>query len=69
MQDELSSNEKILLSLVVSAILVGLVITLSGYLSMPVVYMSNATQKCAKVDDPNYTCHNLPSKYQVTWIK
>ena len=69
MQDELSSNEKILLSLVVSAIFVGLVIALMSYVSMPLVHMSNATQQCVKVDDKRYTCHNLPSKYQVTWVK
>lgn len=69
MQDELSSNEKLAVSFIVSAILIALVVVLMGYVSMPVVYMSNATQKCAKVDDPNYTCHNLPSKYQVTWVK
>lgn len=69
MQDELSSNEKILLSLVVSAIFVGLVIALMSYVSMPLVHMSNATQQCVKVDDKRYTCHNLPAKYQVIWVK
>lgn len=69
MQDELSSNEKILLSLVVSAILIGLVIALMSYVSMPVVYMSNTTQQCVKVDDKRYTCHKLPAKYQVIWVK
>lgn len=69
MQDELSSNEKILLSLVVSAIFVGLVIALMSYVSMPLVHMSNATQQCVKVDDKRYTCHKLPAKYQVIWVK
>lgn len=69
MQQQLTSGEKIGLSLLVSTIMVGLVIALMSYVSMPLVHMSNATQQCVKVDDKRYTCHNLPSKYQVTWVK
>lgn len=69
MNDEMSPNEKLTLSFIVSAILIALAISIMSYISMPTVYMSNATQSCVKVDSERYNCYNLPDKYQVTWIK
>ena len=39
--------------------------------SHPVVYISNATGECARVEstNPHHSCHNKPSTYDVIWVK
>lgn len=39
--------------------------------SNPVVYISNATGECVRVEstDPAHSCHNKPDTYDVIWVK
>ena len=41
------------------------------FLSMPVVHWSYTQDKCVKVIslDDNYTCDNLPEKYERLWVQ
>ena len=48
----------------------GIVINLSA--KTPDVHISHSTNECVKVinyGDTNYTCDNLPSKYNHVWVQ
>lgn len=61
--------EKIGYSLLVSALLAFSISSVYYYLNIPRVYMSHLSDSCVKVNNENYSCHNLPEKYQVVWVK
>jgi cell division protein FtsL len=61
--------EKIGYSLLISALLVFSVSSVYYYLNIPRVYMSHLSSSCIKVNDENYSCFNLPEKYQTIWVK
>tara|TARA_B100001057_G_C22117824_1_gene669598 strand:+ start:189 stop:401 length:213 start_codon:yes stop_codon:yes gene_type:complete len=52
-------------------LVVGMIINAS--LNLPDVHVSHLSGECVKVinysDNDNYTCDNLPSKYQQVWVK
>ena len=46
-------------------------LTVRACTSHPVVYISNTTGECARVEstNPDHSCHNKPSTYDVAWVK
>lgn len=42
---------------------------IKSFLDIPVVYRSNASGECIRVDDPKFSCNSLPKKYHTIWSK
>jgi len=58
---------------VVVSVLVLLMFTLRNALDIPDVMISNSTGECVKVinykEGNKYSCTDMPSKYNVVWVK
>ena len=56
-----------------SIVLFGLFYALDKALSIPDVHFSYSTDECVKVinytDGDNYSCENLPSKFNHVWVE
>ena len=59
--------------LIVCGLIIGLAWAMTSVAQMPDVYVSNSTGECVKVinydERFDYTCENLPEKYNRVWVK
>lgn len=47
----------------------GVLLLLSVVVTTPAVYISNSTGECVKVDHIDYSCSNLPERYEAVYVK
>lgn len=55
-----------------TALLTGTVIALDTVLAMPDVHVSYSTDECVKVvnyTDTNYSCENMPKRFNHVWVE
>lgn len=47
------------------------VIAVNEWAELPTVYESHSQKTCVRVEDPSgqYSCENLPPKYNHVWVK
>lgn len=62
-------QERLLIILTTAVLLAICAYQFYGYMTIPVVYKSHLNQQCVKVIGGDYSCYNLPEKYQTTWVK
>lgn len=59
--------------LIVCALIIGLAWAMMSTAAMPDVHVSHSTGECVKVinydERFDYTCDNLPEKYNHVWVK
>ena len=59
--------------LIVCSLIIGLAWVMMSTAAMPDVYVSNSTGECVEVinydEKFDYTCENLPEKYNHVWVK
>lgn len=59
--------------LIVCSLIIGLAWAMTSIAQMPDVHVSNSTGECVKVinydERFDYTCENLPKKYNHVWVK
>ena len=59
--------------LIVCSLIVGLAWAMTSAAQMPDVHVSHSTGECVKVinydERFDYTCENLPEKYNHVWVK
>lgn len=57
---------------VMTALLTGTVVALDTVLAMPDVHVSYSTDECVKVvnyTDTNYSCENMPKRFNHVWVE
>jgi hypothetical protein len=69
---EMTMKNVIFNATVIVAVTVGGFFALDAVLSIPDVYFSYSTNECVEVinySDDNYSCENMPSKFNHVWVK
>jgi len=74
MTDELKKIVDYTISIIiVCSLIIGLAWAMTSAAQMPDVYVSHSTGECVKVinydERFDYTCENLPEKYNHVWVK